>query len=167
VPYLHFNVLFVPEILRRSCDQALLVIDDPADVVGNASGGIGGMGPPFKDGDLHIFVTAACRGSGAHPCGIASDDDESFLRHDVLLIFWFKRPGDLDKVREKRLSLRASQFFKFSRLAIQVSGVSVQGKPPRTLFKKGDDQRSPRQPPFARAKTSLLCFQPSNYSPDT
>ena len=48
------NSLLGFELLRGSCYERVCVIDGPADEVGDASGGVGSMGPLFEYGNLHF-----------------------------------------------------------------------------------------------------------------
>jgi hypothetical protein len=74
--------LLFPESFRGSDHQAPYVIDNPADVVGNRSGGVRRMRALFKGKDFERrFLTAGLR-SSAHSCCVAADYDESFFGHE-------------------------------------------------------------------------------------
>jgi hypothetical protein len=77
----HVDSIEFPELFRGTDNEFFFCVDNPADVVGDPSGGKGCVGTPFEDDDIQIGPAALCLGSGAHPGRIASDNDQSFFRH--------------------------------------------------------------------------------------
>jgi hypothetical protein len=73
--YPDIDVLLFPKDFRTADDEGLYSIDKPADVVGNASGGIRGVGTLLNGNDFHFRLLAASLGGAAHPCRIPSDDN--------------------------------------------------------------------------------------------
>ena len=74
------------EFLRCHRDQRFDVVDNLADVVGDASGRVGGMGAFLEGNDVQILAQPLCLGGGAHPCGVPADDHEPLLRHRSRLL---------------------------------------------------------------------------------
>jgi len=75
------SVLF-PELFRGADDKLFFRVDNPADVVGNPSGGKGCVRAPLKYDDVQLGPAALCLGRCAHPRCIAADDDKPFFAHD-------------------------------------------------------------------------------------
>jgi hypothetical protein len=80
----YVDPITLAELLRRTDDQYLLLVDNPADIVGDPSGGEGGVRAPLENDDFQLGVVAFGLGSGAHPGGIPPDNDESFFFHVVI-----------------------------------------------------------------------------------
>ena len=74
------------ECLRSHRDEGLDVVDNLADVVGDASGRVGGVGASLECNDVQILAQPLCLGGGAHPCGVPADDHEPLLRHRSRLL---------------------------------------------------------------------------------
>ena len=91
--------LFLPKGFRGTNDQRVDVIDNPADVIGDRSGGIRGMGAFFKSLDFQLRAQTPGLRSRAHPRGISSDYNQSFFGH---LEFSFPRFPDRDRFPCKR-----------------------------------------------------------------
>jgi hypothetical protein len=68
------NSIPVPELFRSADDEYIFTVDNPADIVGNPSGGKRGMWAPFKDNNFQIGAPAFSLRCGAHPCCIATDN---------------------------------------------------------------------------------------------
>ena len=77
-------------------DKRILFVDDPADIVGNSSGGIGDVRAPFEDDDLKVRTAAFGLAGGAHPRGIASYNNEPFGSHN-----FFSLPAEIVMGRGK------------------------------------------------------------------
>jgi hypothetical protein len=71
-----------PKFLRGADNEFFFRVDNPADVIRNASGGIGGVRAPLKDDDVQLGPMTLCLGGGAHSRCIAADNNQSFLGHD-------------------------------------------------------------------------------------
>jgi hypothetical protein len=69
------------EFLRCDRDQRFDIVDNLADVVGNASGRVGRVGAFLEGNDVQILVQPLCLCGGAHSRRIAADDNEPFLCH--------------------------------------------------------------------------------------
>jgi hypothetical protein len=54
-------------------DQILDVADNLADIIGNASSGIGRVNPALIGRDFELCIPAACLGSGTHAGGVTTD----------------------------------------------------------------------------------------------
>jgi hypothetical protein len=59
MPDMNGDILFLGELLGRSGNQLFDVVDDPADVKGNPSGGIGNVVTFFEDGNLERLIPTA------------------------------------------------------------------------------------------------------------
>jgi hypothetical protein len=70
------------KLFRGADNELFFFVDNPADKVGNPSGGKGGVRAPLKYDDVHPGAAALCLGGCAHPCCIAADDDKPFFAHD-------------------------------------------------------------------------------------
>ena len=71
----------LPKLFRRADNQCFFFVDNPADIIGDPSGGIGGVRASLENDDIQVGSTAFGLGCGAHPRGIAADDDKPFLGH--------------------------------------------------------------------------------------
>jgi hypothetical protein len=69
------------KLFRRADYKCIFTVDNPADIVGDTSGGIGGVGASFENDDLQVGAAAFGLGCCTHPRGIAADDDKSFGAH--------------------------------------------------------------------------------------
>ena len=80
----------LPEPLGCADDECILVVDDPADIIGNSSGRIGYVRALLEDDNLKIRAAAFGLGGGAHASCIASYNDEPLGSHVVppLPGFW-------------------------------------------------------------------------------
>jgi hypothetical protein len=76
------NVVIRLEFLRCYGDQLFDIVDNLADVVGDASDRVGGMGSLLEGNDLKIFFESLRLGGGAHPRRVSADDYETFLCHE-------------------------------------------------------------------------------------
>ena len=72
----------LPELFRGADNELFFLVDNPADVIGNPSGGKRGMWAPLEDDDPQLGTATPRLGGGAHPRGIAADDDQSLFGHD-------------------------------------------------------------------------------------
>jgi hypothetical protein len=81
VPGPNIDTQFVSEGLGRAPYQFPDVVDNLADKVGYASGGIGDIFPSFKGNDLKIGPVTAGLGGRAHSGGITSDDNKALSWH--------------------------------------------------------------------------------------
>ena len=77
----HINSVLLTEFFRCANNEIFFRVDNPADVVGNPSGRIGGVETPFEDDDVQPWLTPLCLRGGAHPRCISADNDQSFCRH--------------------------------------------------------------------------------------
>ena len=77
----YIDTILLPELFRGAYNELFFLVDNPADVIGNPSGGKGGVGAPLEDDDVQLGPAAPCLRSGAHPRGIAADDDQFFFDH--------------------------------------------------------------------------------------
>jgi hypothetical protein len=65
----------LPEFFRGADNQLFFSVDNPADVVGNTSGGKGGVGTSLENDNILLGTATLCLGGGAHPRSIAADYD--------------------------------------------------------------------------------------------
>ena len=70
----NLDVLLFFKFPGGSGDQILDVADNLADIVGDASGRIGGVGTAFIGGDFKLGIPAARPRSGCHARGITTDN---------------------------------------------------------------------------------------------
>jgi hypothetical protein len=75
------DAVFIPKFFRCDGNELPDIVDNLADIVGNASGRVGCMGPFLEGNDIQIRIESLCLGRRAHARRIAADDYESFLRH--------------------------------------------------------------------------------------
>ena len=75
------DAVIVPEFFRGDRDELPDVVDNLADIVGNASSRVRGVGPFLESNDIQVRPEPLCLGRRAHPCRIPADHDESFLCH--------------------------------------------------------------------------------------
>jgi len=68
------NVLVRPESLRGADDKRLRIVDNPADVVGDPSSGVGGVRAPLEGQYLQLRPPSPGLRGGAHPRRVAADD---------------------------------------------------------------------------------------------
>jgi hypothetical protein len=73
MPDFNLDVLLLSEFPGGPGDQLFNVADNLADIIGNASCGIGGIGAAFIGNDFKLIVLTPGLGSGAHSGGIAAD----------------------------------------------------------------------------------------------
>ena len=73
----------LPELFRGADNKLFFRVDNPADVIGNPSGGKGGVRAPLKYDDVQLGPAALCLGRCAHPRCIAADDDKPFFAHGL------------------------------------------------------------------------------------
>jgi hypothetical protein len=78
----HVDAVPFPEFFRSTNNELFFLVDDPADEIGDPSGGEGSVRTPFEDDDLQFWTAAPCLGGGAHPRCISTDNHQSFLAHD-------------------------------------------------------------------------------------
>jgi hypothetical protein len=71
----------LPKDLRSADNKCIFPVDNPADIVGDTSGGIGGVGASLENDYFQVGTTAFGLGCGTHPGRIAADDDKSFFGH--------------------------------------------------------------------------------------
>ena len=64
----------LPKLFRRADNQCTFFVDNPADIIGDTSGGIGGVRASLENDDVQVGSTAFGLGCGAHPRGITADD---------------------------------------------------------------------------------------------
>ncbi len=77
----HVDSIRLPKFFRASDNEFLFRVDNPADVVGNASGGKGCVWAPLEDDDVQVGPTTFRLRGGAHPRGISADYNQSFFCH--------------------------------------------------------------------------------------
>jgi hypothetical protein len=70
-----------PKLFRSADNERIFLVDNPADIVGNPSGGIGGMRAALEDDNLQLRTMTFGLCGGAHPCGIAADNNQFCLAH--------------------------------------------------------------------------------------
>jgi hypothetical protein len=75
------DAILFPELFRGADNELFFSVDNPADVIGDASGGKRGVRAPLKDDDVQLGPTTPGLGGGAHPRGISADDHQSFFCH--------------------------------------------------------------------------------------
>jgi hypothetical protein len=75
------DAIFVSEFLRCYGDKFPDVVDNLADIVGDASSGVGRMRPPLEDDDLQFRLDPLCLGGGAHSRRIAADYHQPLFLH--------------------------------------------------------------------------------------
>ena len=73
--HLHGDAEAGEKALRRLEGQGLGVLDDPADVIGQAAVGVGDVPGPLEDHDLRLFVQPPEPGRRRGPSRYAADDD--------------------------------------------------------------------------------------------
>jgi hypothetical protein len=56
---LHGDIIFIAKGLRGSGDEGLFLVDQPGDVIGDASGGIGCMRAGFENNDFRFRLSFA------------------------------------------------------------------------------------------------------------
>jgi len=97
----------LPEFFRGADNELFFLVDNPADVVGDPSGRKGSVGTTLEDDDIQLGSATPRLGGGAHPRGIAADDDKFFFGHDsysrmflrnCLTGLLLKRPQERHKV---------------------------------------------------------------------
>jgi len=71
----------LPELFRGTDNEFFFRVDNPADVVGNPSGGKRGVWAPLEDDDIQLGPATLCLGGSAHPRSIAADDNQFFFGH--------------------------------------------------------------------------------------
>ncbi len=64
--------VFIAKGLWCSGDESILSVDQPGDIVGNASGGIGCVRPPFKNRNVHVRLQSPGLGRRSHAGCIAA-----------------------------------------------------------------------------------------------
>jgi len=69
------------ELLGGYRYERIEIVDNLADVIGDASGRVGCVRTPFKGDDLQVLFEPLRLCSSTHPRCIAPDDHESFLCH--------------------------------------------------------------------------------------
>ena len=78
----NFDSIPFPELFRGADNEFFFLVDNPADIVGNSSGGKRGVRAPFVDDDVQLGTAPLCLGGGAHPRCIAADNYQFFSCHD-------------------------------------------------------------------------------------
>jgi hypothetical protein len=73
--------LFLPECFRSPDNERIFIVDNPADIVGNPSGGIRYVRAPLENDDLKVRTATFGLGGGAHPRRIAADNNQPFRGH--------------------------------------------------------------------------------------
>jgi len=82
VQHSRVDAIALPEGFRGADDELFFRVDNPADVIGDPSGGKGRVRAPLEDDDLQLGPATFSLGGGTHPRGIATDDDQSLFCHD-------------------------------------------------------------------------------------
>jgi hypothetical protein len=75
------DAVFIPKFFRRDGNELPDIVDNLADIIGNASGRVGCMGPFLEGYDVQVRLQPFCLGRRAHSGGIPADDNKSFSRH--------------------------------------------------------------------------------------
>jgi hypothetical protein len=73
--------ILLPEFFRRANNERFFLVDNPADIVGDPSGGKGTVRASLEDDDFQLGPAALCLRGSAHPCCIAADDNQPFFGH--------------------------------------------------------------------------------------
>jgi hypothetical protein len=79
------DVLPLAKGVRVAGYEGLSVVDNPADVVGDPSSGVGGVGTALKGHDNQARSPPPCLGCRAHPAGVTTYYNEPLFGHDDLL----------------------------------------------------------------------------------
>jgi hypothetical protein len=95
---LYLYVVFLSKNLGCPGNKPLFFVDDPADVIGYASGGVGSVGTGFKYDDLQILSAPPGLRSGAHSRCISSDNNQSLCSHLSSLCDHVVRSKNIDIV---------------------------------------------------------------------
>jgi hypothetical protein len=77
----HVDAIPLPKLFRGADYEFFFLVDDPADEIGDPSGGKGGMWTPFENDDVQFGTASPCLGGGAHSRGISTDDDQFGIGH--------------------------------------------------------------------------------------
>jgi hypothetical protein len=75
------DAVFIPKFFRRDRYELPDIVDNLADIIGNASGRVGCMGSFLEGYDVQVRLQPFCLGRRAHSGGIPADDNKSFLCH--------------------------------------------------------------------------------------
>jgi hypothetical protein len=73
------DAVVVAKCFGRNGDEPIDVVDNLADIIGNASGRIGRMGSFLEGDNLQVRFEPLCLGRRAHPRCVPADDNKSFL----------------------------------------------------------------------------------------
>jgi hypothetical protein len=75
------DAVFIPKFFR--CDGCQLpdIVDNLADIVGNASSRVGSMGSFLEGYNVQFGFQSLCLGGSAHSCSVSPDDYQPFLYH--------------------------------------------------------------------------------------
>lgn len=65
-------IVFIAKRLGSSGNKCILCVDQPGDIIGDASGGKRGVRPPLKDGNCHVRLQSARLGRRTHSGCIAA-----------------------------------------------------------------------------------------------
>jgi hypothetical protein len=56
----HIDSIPLPELFRCTDNERLFLVDDPADIVGDSSGGKGGVRAPLEDNNIQFGPVTLC-----------------------------------------------------------------------------------------------------------
>jgi hypothetical protein len=77
----HVDSILLPEFFRGTDNERFSLVDNPADIVGDSSGGKGGVRASLEDDDIQLGPSTLCLRGSAHPGGIAADYNQLYLCH--------------------------------------------------------------------------------------
>ena len=78
----HVDPILVPEFFRCADNEGFFLVDNPADIVRDPSGGKGGVRASLEDDYFQLGQSTLCLRGRAHPGCIAADDNQLYLGHD-------------------------------------------------------------------------------------
>jgi hypothetical protein len=74
----------LPKSFRGADYQSIFLVDNPADIVGNPSGGIGRVRASLENDNLQVGTPTSGLRRRTHSRGISADDDKFFFSHGLL-----------------------------------------------------------------------------------
>jgi hypothetical protein len=82
VQYFCIYSILITKLFRGADNKFFFLVDNPADVIGNPSGGKRGVWASLENDDIQLGAAALCLRGGAHSRSITADDYQSFFDHD-------------------------------------------------------------------------------------